>query len=81
MTSKPSLPRRFRLAVKPLLIIAVLAQSPTLVVHLAFLDSRTVRAALLIAVLYLADEDGFRRAVIDMAPAGNPFRMFFETRT
>jgi hypothetical protein len=29
--------------------------------------------------LYLADEDGFRRAVIERAPARNPFRMFFET--
>ena len=28
--------------------------------------------------LYLADEDGFRRAVIERAPAGNPFRTLFE---
>jgi hypothetical protein len=30
--------------------------------------------------LYLADADGFRRAVIEQAPRGNPFRAFFEER-
>lgn len=28
--------------------------------------------------LYLADEDGFRRAVVERAPAGNPVRALFE---
>jgi len=28
--------------------------------------------------LWLADEDGFRQAVIERAPAGNPFRTFFD---
>jgi hypothetical protein len=143
MTTEGKRPaRRFRLAAKPMLVIAALAQSPTLAVCLLSVDRPTARFTLTLTVLaaifmfgmlcflstievnakgltlnwinflawdqvervtpsnwlglrylkarrrkrlwawwfplYLADEDGFRRAVIEMAPVGNPFRQFFE---
>jgi hypothetical protein len=139
--SKKEPSRRFRLALRPTLIGAVLAQAPFLAVAACFPSLRTARILLSFALyptflvvlslsigqvvvtadgltlywvnvlpwdkiervalsrvfglrylkvhrknawlpwwfpLYLADEDGFRRAVIERAPTGNPFRAFFE---
>jgi len=53
MASKTDLRRRFRLALKPLLIIAVLAQSPTLVVY-SQIRCLPLACFLLVAALFQA---------------------------
>jgi hypothetical protein len=58
------------------------AVTPTNILGLRYLKAhRKGRRCAWWFPLCLADEDGFRRAVIERAPAGNPFRAFFERET